>query len=73
MPARPSAHCAALRSVFGPVAPTSSRGPPRWAGGGPTGNTESVIFSPAQMRFMTATRSAMSRNVWVFGSALTAR
>ena len=72
MPARPSAHAAALRTVFGPMVPTSSRGPPRRTGAGPTGSTESVIFSPAQTRRMTSTRSAMPRMVWVFGSAPTA-
>ena len=39
---------------------------------GPTGSTESVSFSPAHTRFITATRSAMPRIVWVAGSAPTA-
>ena len=34
MPARPSAHEAALRTVFGPTVPTSSLGPPRRTGAG---------------------------------------
>jgi hypothetical protein len=35
MPARPSAQVAALRTVFGPMVPTSSFGPPGWTGAGP--------------------------------------
>ena len=73
MPARPSAHGAALRSVLGPMVPTSSRGPPECTGTGPTGSTDSVIFSPAQTRFMISTRCAISRMVCVDGSAPTAR
>jgi hypothetical protein len=52
--------------------PTSSAGPPAWTGAGPIGSTESVSFSPAHTRFITATRSAMPRIVWVAGSAPTA-
>lgn len=37
--------------------------PPACTGGGPTGNTDSVTFSPAQTRFITATRSAIPRRV----------
>ena len=54
------------------MAPISSGGPPAWTGAGPTGSTNSVIFSPAHTRFMTATRSAMPRMVCVAGSAPTA-
>jgi len=72
VPASPSAQAAAPRMVFGPMLPTNSGGPPDWTGGGPTGSTDSVIFSPAQTRFITATRSAMPRMVCVAGSAPTA-
>ena len=71
VPAIPSAHTAALRTVFGPIVPTSSFGPPACAGGGPTGTTDSVTLSPDQIRFITATRSAMPRIVRVAGSAPT--
>jgi hypothetical protein len=33
------------------MVPTSSFGPPCCTGGGPTGRTDSVTFSPAQTRF----------------------
>ena len=55
--------------VFGPLVPTSSFGPPSCSGGGPTGNVDSVTFSPDHTRFITFTRSAMSRIVWVARSA----
>ncbi len=55
------------------MVPTNNFGPPGWTGAGPTGNTDSAIFSPAHTRRMIATRSAMARMVWVFGSAPTAR
>ena len=54
------------------MVPTSSGGPPACTGAGPTGSTESVIFSPAHTRFITATRSAIPRMVCVAGSAPTA-
>jgi hypothetical protein len=72
VPASPSAQAAALRTVFGPIVPISSSGPPACTGEGPTGVTDSVTFSPAQMRFITATLSASPRIVCVAGSALTA-
>ena len=72
MPARPSAQAAALRRVLGPMVPTSSRGPPGWTGTGPTGTTESVTLVPDHTCFITATRSAMPRMVWVAVSAPTA-
>jgi len=72
MPARPSAQDEACRSVLGPIVPTSRRGPPWETGRGPTGTTESVTFSPDHTCFITATRRAISRMVWVAGSALTA-
>ena len=53
--------------------PTSSRGPHRCTGAGPTGSTESVSRSPAQTRFITSTRRAISAMVCVDGSAPTAR
>ena len=59
-PASPSAQAAALRTVRGPIVPTSSDGPPGCTGGGPTGRVASVTFSPAQTRRMTATRDAIS-------------
>ena len=65
MPASPSAHSAAIRVDFGPVADQQPR-TSRLTGAGPTGSTDSVIFSPAHTRFTTATRSAISRMVCVF-------
>ena len=72
VPAKPSAHAAALRRVLGPMVPISSGGPPACTGAGPTGSLDSVVFSPAHTRFMTATRSAIPRIVCVVGSAPTA-
>ena len=72
IPARPSAQAAALRTVLGPIVPTTSCGPPACTGGGPTGSVAPVTFSPAQTRFITATRSAIWRIVCVAGSAPTA-
>ncbi len=63
MPASPSAQPAAWRVVFGPIVPTSSFGPPPCSGGGPTGSVESVTLSPDHTRFITPTRSDMSRIV----------
>ena len=39
VPASPSAQDAALRTVFGPIVPISSCGPPDCSGTGPTGTT----------------------------------
>ena len=59
--------------VLGPMVPTSSGGPPDCTGGGPTGRTASVTFSPAHTRFITATRDAIPAMVCDDGSAPTAR
>jgi hypothetical protein len=60
-----TAHAAALCTVFGPMVPTISCGPPDCTGEGPTGRTDLVIFSPGHTRFMITTRSAMPRIVWL--------